>query len=384
MKVKISIYFLFLMSVIIVAKFNNRFTKIECLTSNKTVTNLTCCLKAYKRTSPVANIEAYLHRKAENLKVCKNFSDIYLISGRIFHKIDTDRPFRLSLQIDDFEICKIINGVSTTPFLKTVLDWLLTKAKKLPEVCTTPGYYKFHNFSFDYISVLSPFPNGYYKSEFNFFDENDTEGVLLIFWAILTNVYKSHGQNSLFKFSFKKFAMRIIQLSFLLLAIFEIVCGKLSYRMTKVICSSSKKTVINYTCYLKGYNRRSPVLNIQVYSTRHVDMPLITYQNFYKSSSSDSFTPFLKIEKIDFCSKLRDTTLTSTPILSQLYKFAMSIYNFSNICDTMGLIKISNITFENNQMLMLYPIGFHQTVIHVFDEDDENIMKVVFWAYLGK
>jgi hypothetical protein len=64
-------------------------------------------------------------------------------------------------------------------------------------------------------------------------------------------------------------SMRFILIT-VLMAIFA-ASNVAKFRVTKVECNSSNKTLVNLRCWARAYDRRSPVVNMEYYAERIID-----------------------------------------------------------------------------------------------------------------
>lgn len=70
--------------------------------------------------------------------------------------------------------------------------------------------------------------------------------------------------------SFSTVVMRTTLFSLLFASIIAISSAKYVYRFTKINCTTSGKTISNLTCYIKSYDRRNPIINVEFKINRRI------------------------------------------------------------------------------------------------------------------
>ncbi|KAG5668535.1 hypothetical protein PVAND_016473 [Polypedilum vanderplanki] len=158
------------------AKFNFRITKIECESSNITVTNYKCYLKAYNRRSPAFNVEMFLAKKTENFK-CSLYQ---------FYKLNRDENFKLLLKLENLEACKLLTETSENSFTNQVINWFVSVNNKIPFICNSTGQINMNNLTVPDSPFLKVFPAAYYKLIGNLFHEHDENAFKFTFYVMLT------------------------------------------------------------------------------------------------------------------------------------------------------------------------------------------------------
>ncbi|KAG5668533.1 hypothetical protein PVAND_016471 [Polypedilum vanderplanki] len=174
MKIKIILFLIFLFFQIN-AKFNIRIIKFNCISSNKTAINTKCYTRAFNRRSPVFNIETKKIRNFEHLKL-----DLV-----VFHKLHIDDSHKMILDLEKIEICKLLEGSSSSAFLKSFIAWLSSLFPKTG-ICTILGQINFNNISIPESAFMQMFPTGRYLAVFSYFDDVDKNILQINVTVVLT------------------------------------------------------------------------------------------------------------------------------------------------------------------------------------------------------
>ncbi|KAG5668542.1 hypothetical protein PVAND_016480 [Polypedilum vanderplanki] len=140
------------------------------------IVNIKCYIRAYNRRTPAINIENKKIRKFEHLKL-----NIFL-----FHKLQIDDNDRMILHLENIEVCKILEGSSTTQFLKSFIDWLTELFPNYTKICTILGQINFNNITVPDSSFIKVFPVGRYLSVFSYVDDVDKNVMQLNSTVVIT------------------------------------------------------------------------------------------------------------------------------------------------------------------------------------------------------
>jgi hypothetical protein len=152
-----------------------------------------------------------------------------------------------------------------------------------------------------------------------------------------------------------------------------------NYRLTKIECDSSNKTLKSIKCWLRAFNRRNPVANVEFTALRVVPHLTVNYQFCYTSHRSLPYRRIIYLENIEYCKIIRGQT--STPFIQQAVDYMNSLSrNIINVCNSTGLFVFPNISFHTSPFNTLFPAGHHLSNFRFFDENDANILN---WTYHG-
>lgn len=176
------------------SKYFFRFTKLDCSSSFKTATKVSCFLKAHVRSNPLMNVRYTLLRSVPDTMVSLMLLEqitwrlkvfIFQLYLRISRKSSLNQ-YQLIVTIPDIHYCKILEGMSTSPFLVSVLDAFKSFGDCV-EICTRAGEFQASNISFSDLKFISIWPAGYYKVNLVLFDDTDSSILNATYFAILTN-----------------------------------------------------------------------------------------------------------------------------------------------------------------------------------------------------
>ncbi|KAG5668536.1 hypothetical protein PVAND_016474 [Polypedilum vanderplanki] len=161
------------------------------------------------------------------------------------------------------------------------------------------------------------------------------------------------------------------------------VATKLNYRVTKIECNSSTLTVTKHKCWLRAYNRRNPVVNVEVTKARETPDLLVTYQFFYKSGPNLPYQRNFVFEDVKFCKVIKE--LSSNSFIAQAVEHLKTLeINYNSICNGVGDMNFFNISISTGPFHNLFPEGYHWTNYKIRDEKDEHIFSLSFYAILTK
>lgn len=188
------------------------------------------------------------------------------------------------------------------------------------------------------------------------------------------------------------------------LCTFPTIESKFSCRVNKVDCTSSGETATKWVCQLKAYNRRNPLLNVDLTLNRLVSEGLvcsiliicslltqINKRDFQISlsifrKSVDRYNQIVAYTDLRLCRVLRgaDSAMKIPFLQSLLQVFKDVAGDFTEICDRPGNFKVSNISLQDISLLALYPSGEYRSTIKIFDATDDNILNITLITKLGE
>ncbi|CRL07698.1 CLUMA_CG020654, isoform A [Clunio marinus] len=139
-----------------------RYSELKCGASPKTISKYYCFLRSYKRSLPAFNVGFTLKRKLTGTKA----------DCRVERKI-ADRNYNTVMNLEKVDVCEVIKGVSTLPFLIEVRDFVVKLNTTYMEICDRSGDFHLTNASFNDMKILSYFPEGDYRTKYIFYDSKD-------------------------------------------------------------------------------------------------------------------------------------------------------------------------------------------------------------------
>ncbi|CRL07699.1 CLUMA_CG020655, isoform A [Clunio marinus] len=131
-----------------------RFSELKCGASPKTISKYHCFLRSYKRNLPAFNVGFTLKRKLTGTKV----------DCRVERKV-ADGNYNTVMNLEKIDVCGLIKGVSSLPFLIEVCDYVKKLNTNTMEVCDRSGDFHLTNGSFTNIKTLSYFPKTDFRDE---------------------------------------------------------------------------------------------------------------------------------------------------------------------------------------------------------------------------
>ncbi|KAG5668537.1 hypothetical protein PVAND_016475 [Polypedilum vanderplanki] len=116
---------------------------------------------------------------------------------------------------------------------------------------------------------------------------------------------------------------------------------------------------------------------------RRIPNGLVSFEFCYTLNEESPYKRSLHIENLEFCRLLKENST------NPFFEKAMSTYQFINsnssyACNSTGLLKFYNLTFNDAPIFTIYPPGFHLFFTRFFDQNDSNILNVTIWAILNK
>lgn len=121
------------------------------------------------------------------VKCLIKFTFHFQVSYQNFRKTTSD-SYELTLNIPDFEMCKVLNGLKqNSKFLETLLNVAKLVPGNLMKMCKGPGEIKYFNFTLINSTVTALFPNGNYKTIFKFYDDIDDNIMNTTYFATISH-----------------------------------------------------------------------------------------------------------------------------------------------------------------------------------------------------
>ncbi|CRL00033.1 CLUMA_CG013321, isoform A [Clunio marinus] len=152
-----------------------RFTKIECQSSQISVSKFRCFLKSYKRNNPLLNVEYTLTRKVDKSKV-----DL-----RVQRYSSSEDNYNKIMGFENVELCKLLKGSTNISFLKEYIENLKRFNGNVVSSCDRIGDFHISNVSYSGMNYLRLFPAGKYKNNLHFHDSDDSNIFNLTYVSII-------------------------------------------------------------------------------------------------------------------------------------------------------------------------------------------------------
>lgn len=146
----------------------------------------------------------------------------------------------------------------------------------------------------------------------------------------------------------------------LLLIIFFIAycdCKKKILRIRTLTCNTSGISATLDYCRLKTFNRRSHY-SLAFNVTKKIDDLRINVL-YERKSQSERFESFIKMDNIEFCKIVMNTTLDQyIPVVGAVCHHLIQFGNVIELCrGTSDYIVVSNITWDTLESLQILPKG---------------------------
>jgi hypothetical protein len=168
-------------------------------------------------------------------------------------------------------------------------------------------------------------------------------------------------------------ATTVIVLSLML----SMTYAKYNYRFLKIDCNTSKISVINDKCYIKSFDRRKPLANMEFYVLRKlpdlkvkINILLIFYlflthfqlllEVSYKMESTGDYHKFLSLENIEFCKVLNGAK--ALQLLKMGIDALTSVIDISLLCTSTGQINFNNWTYPDSPVSCSVLKLFHENL----------------------
>lgn len=187
-----------------------------------------------------------------------------------------------------------------------------------------------------------------------------------------------------------KMSIKTIFIIFLISQFVDNSTSKFYHRITRFICATSNKTVLNnVSCFYRTF-KGNGYFSFRGTLMRKVINPKIAYTNNRKNS--DGWSKVLDIKDIEICKILNDLKSTSTiiPYVKSTIEYFKSISNgnFLNSCNMTGEFYGYNLTVlslvANNSLFEYFPAGEYLGNVLYHDELDSNIMNLTLQFRLVK
>lgn len=95
--------------------------------------------------------------------------------------------------------------------------------------------------------------------------------------------------------------------------------------------------------------------------------------------NTESQNVVITLPKIELCN-IFDAALENPFIAGMLNLIKSFEGNLMDICDKIGDIKASNISFRNSTFISMFPAGNYKTSFKVYDEIDSNIFNLTYYS----
>ncbi|KAG5668549.1 hypothetical protein PVAND_016487 [Polypedilum vanderplanki] len=122
--------------------------------------------------------------------------------------------------------------------------------------------------------------------------------------------------------------------------------AKFNHKFLQILCNTSKITVINEKCYIKSYDRRTPMANVEFFIIRHVPDLKVSIKLYHKTSSTGEYRNVLTLERIELCKILKG--LNFTPFLNSLFDYLKSFIDLNLLCTITGQVNYNNWTYPDS------------------------------------
>ncbi|KAG5668545.1 hypothetical protein PVAND_016483 [Polypedilum vanderplanki] len=170
---------------------------------------------------------------------------------------------------------------------------------------------------------------------------------------------------------------------FVLFLIFSLNFAKFHLRVKKIECFGSNKTVVNYNCYTKAYNRRSPVFNIELVFKRKTENLKLSTTHHHRIDDKNSYRQILHIENIEICKIIKGSETSA--FLKQTVDWMKSVLkDYDHLCKTLGQIKFLNSSVPDSEFLKWFPSGQYLSGFKYFDEIDSDVINLNFSFVMNK
>lgn len=162
--------------------------------------------------------------------------------------------------------------------------------------------------------------------------------------------------------------------------------SRFNHRITRVLCSTSGKSILkNISCNFRTF-KRNGYFNIRATMTRLVPNAKASYLNSRKKS--DGYQKVLGVKDVEICKILNNAASKNS--LVQFAKIfvdyikSISNGNFINACNMTGDIYGYNLTMANMSSFELFPAGEYMGTMIVYDDLDSNIFNITLQFRLIK
>lgn len=150
-----------------------------------------------------------------------------------------------------------------------------------------------------------------------------------------------------------------------LLSISSHIGAKPRFRIMKMICETSNKTVLrNISCRVRTYKRES-FYTIRATLIRKIRNLKVTYSNYRKYI--EGYQRLLHLKDIEACKIIKNIENASIPFIQSYFDHLKSNVkgNFLSACNMIGEVSMINGTFANLSALNFYPEGDYMGVYYI-------------------
>lgn len=170
----------------------------------------------------------------------------------------------------------------------------------------------------------------------------------------------------------------MIQILYILI-ILENCNAVLFLQIREFKCSFSGKTLNVSFCYPKTYPRKRFTINIEVVTSRKLDLAKLNY-TLYKENSMNDYEKILNLDNVKICEAV---------LLSEnqgLLKFIVDEIKRNDLgsliraCTETGTRRAVNVSLSDSPFIAMFPSATYKTVMELFDDFDDNILKMNFLA----
>lgn len=164
--------------------------------------------------------------------------------------------------------------------------------------------------------------------------------------------------------------------------------GKFRYRIMKVICDSSNKTVFNnVSCPYRTYKGGTSLVSLRGTIFRKSTNPLLTHVS--KRQNSDGYQTIMEFKEIEICKLLKNIDNAPIPFIGNFMNYLKNgAFTEGNIldyrCGNIGELNFFNLSLLKFSPLDLFPEGDYILQFHVFDDFDSQIMNLTIFSHLTK
>ncbi|KAG5668539.1 hypothetical protein PVAND_016477 [Polypedilum vanderplanki] len=159
-----------------------------------------------------------------------------------------------------------------------------------------------------------------------------------------------------------------------ILMLFIHCCHLKHHRVTKFECGTSYKTISKLKCWTRAFDRRNPILNVEIFLNRKVNELCVSYMRFHKIISNSNFERNVDVENVEFCHAL--STANSIPLMQPTLNWFRSLnQNILNVCNSTGFLSFYNISINGGPLTAISPNGYYLAYIKFFDKSDENVFS---------
>lgn len=155
------------------------------------------------------------------------------------------------------------------------------------------------------------------------------------------------------------------------------------YRVMKLNCESSNKTVLQPICTFRSIKRES-YLTVRGNSIRKFPNAKLTYIS--RRKNSDGYQKVLEVKDIEVCKIVKNLADAPFPFIKDFVNYIKDNAggNFLNGCNIIGEIFMVNGTMANFSAFEMFPQGDYMNNFHVFDDFDSKIFNATLTSHISK